>query len=49
MKARAQAAPVNQSVERAARMLGLPLEVRETGETGLEDALERLLEEGTCS
>jgi hypothetical protein len=34
--------------ERAAAALGLPLEVRETGDTGLETALERLLEESPC-
>jgi hypothetical protein len=34
--------------EHAAARLGLPLEVRATGDTGLEQALERLLKEHQC-
>jgi hypothetical protein len=34
--------------ERAAAQLGLPLEIRRTGDTGLEQALERLLEATAC-
>jgi len=34
--------------ERAAAQLGLPLEIRQTGDSGLEQALERLLEATPC-
>lgn len=34
--------------ETAARKLGLPLEIRETGDEGLERALEHLLKESSC-
>jgi hypothetical protein len=34
--------------EHAAELLGLPLEIRETGDGGLERALEQLIQEDTC-
>jgi len=39
---------LHEKAEAAAAKLGLPLEVRETGDTGLEHALEQLLEVGPC-
>jgi len=39
---------LHRKAERAAARLGLPLEVRNTGDRGLEAALERLLEEARC-
>jgi hypothetical protein len=41
-------AELQAGAERAAELLGLPLEVRQTGDRGLEHALERLLEAHTC-
>jgi len=39
---------LQERAEAAAAKLGLPLEIRETGDTGLELALERLLQEAPC-
>jgi hypothetical protein len=39
---------LRRKAERAAEALGLPLRIRPTGESGLEHALERLLEESSC-
>ena len=39
---------LRRKAELAARKLGLPLEIRETGDAGLERALEQLLEESPC-
>jgi hypothetical protein len=41
-------AELRAQAEHAAERLCLPLEVRETGDTGLEQALERLLEANEC-
>jgi Protein of unknown function (DUF1638) len=46
--AQAPTAQLQERAERAAAALGLPLEIRPTGDSGLERALERLLEETPC-
>ncbi|HTR33660.1 MAG TPA: hypothetical protein VMH47_07275, partial [Gaiellaceae bacterium] len=42
--AQEETAELKEQAERAAARLGLPLEIRSTGDTGLERALESLLE-----
>jgi hypothetical protein len=46
--AQAPTPELRKQAERAAGVLGLPLETREVGDGGLEQALERLVEETTC-
>jgi hypothetical protein len=46
--AQSPTARLQERAERAAAALGLPLEIRPTGDSGLERALERLLEETPC-
>jgi hypothetical protein len=46
--AQAPTGKLQEKAERAAAALGLPLEIRPTGDSGLERALERLLEETPC-
>jgi hypothetical protein len=46
--AQAPTAKLQEKAERAAEALGLPLEIRPTGDAGLECALEKLLEETPC-
>jgi hypothetical protein len=46
--AQSPTAALQEKAERAADALGLPLEIRPTGDSGLERALERLLEETPC-
>jgi len=41
--AQEETAELREQAERAAERLGLPLEIRDTGDIGLERALEKLL------